>query len=94
MAKADLQSALANAGGGTRRKPQPGSAAGTETPRGKGREGTRPITVHFPVEVRNQIKIMAAENNTTMHRMIAEALNDLFAKYGKPEIAPLDGGKE
>lgn len=26
-----------------------------------------------------------------MTRLIAEAFNYLFAKYGKPEIAPMDG---
>jgi hypothetical protein len=38
--------------------------------------------------VRDQLKIMAVENRTTMHRLIVEAYNDLFAKYCKPEIAP------
>ena len=28
------------------------------------------------------------ENDTTVQNLLAEALNDLFAKYGKPEIAP------
>jgi hypothetical protein len=32
----------------------------------------------------------AAENHTTMQNLLAEAFNDLFAKYGKPEIAPKD----
>ena len=27
-------------------------------------------------------------NDTTVQNLLAEALNDLFAKYGKPEIAP------
>jgi hypothetical protein len=52
------------------------------------RQGVRPITVHFPQQVRDQIKILAAERHTTMQNVIAEAYNDLFAKYGKPEIAP------
>ena len=34
--------------------------------------------------------ILAAEHETTIQRLLAEALNDLFAKYGKPEIAPVD----
>jgi hypothetical protein len=44
--------------------------------------------VHFPKDVRDQLKILAVEKSTTMHNLLAEALNDLFAKYGKPEIAP------
>ena len=55
-----------------------------------GRRGTKPITVHFPKAVRDQLKILAVEQTTTVHRLIAEALNDLFGKYNKPRIAPLD----
>jgi len=32
---------------------------------------------------------LAADRDTTIQDLLAEALNDLFAKYGKPEIAPL-----
>jgi hypothetical protein len=28
------------------------------------------------------------QNNNTLHRLVAEAFNDVFAKYGKPETAP------
>ena len=56
-----------------------------------GRAGAVPITVHFPIEVRDQLKIMAIEQRRPMHRLIAEAFNVLFAKYGKPQIAPTDG---
>jgi hypothetical protein len=52
------------------------------------RAGTAPITGHFPKEVRDQLKILAIEKNSTLHKLMAEAYNDLFAKYGKPEIAP------
>jgi hypothetical protein len=31
-------------------------------------------------------KMMAAEQRRSIESMIGEALNDLFAKYGKPEI--------
>jgi hypothetical protein len=34
---------------------------------------------------------LAVEQGRTNEDMIAEALNDLFAKYGKAEIAPLKG---
>jgi hypothetical protein len=52
------------------------------------RAGTSPITGHFPREVRDQLKILAIERSATLHDLMAEAYNDLFAKYGKPEIAP------
>jgi hypothetical protein len=34
--------------------------------------------------------MLAAECETTIQALLAEALNDLFAKYGKPEIAPVE----
>jgi hypothetical protein len=55
-----------------------------------GRSGTKPITVHLPRAVRDQLKILAVEKETTLHRLIAEAVNDLFAKHGKPRIVPSD----
>ncbi len=52
------------------------------------RNGTAPITGHFPKQVRDQLKILAIEQDSTLYKLMAEAYNDLFAKYGKPEIAP------
>jgi len=52
------------------------------------RMDTAPITAHFPRQVRDQLKILAIEQGSTLHNLVAEAYNDLFAKYGKPEIAP------
>jgi hypothetical protein len=52
------------------------------------RSGTAPITGHFPRQVRDQLKILAIERGSTLYNLMAEAYNDLFAKYGKPEIAP------
>ena len=34
---------------------------------------------------------LAVERKTTVQNLMAEALNDLFAKYGKPEVSPLSG---
>lgn len=48
-----------------------------------------PITFHMPEEVREQLKHLAIERKKTVHNLGAEAFNDLFAKYGKPEIAPI-----
>jgi hypothetical protein len=58
------------------------------------RGGTAPITVHFPKNVRDQLKILAIEQGSTLHNIAAEAYNDLFAKYGKPEIAPHQPGEK
>jgi antitoxin-like ribbon-helix-helix protein len=38
--------------------------------------------------VRDQLKILAVQNGKTLRSLVAEAFNDLFAKHGKPEIAP------
>jgi hypothetical protein len=83
--KADLAGLLAETAGSTRHRkntPEPPKPVQIT------RKGTKPITVHFPKEVRDQLKILAVQNNTTMHNLAAEAFNDLFSKYGKPEIAP------
>ena len=52
------------------------------------RQGPRPITVHHPEAVRRQLKALAAEQGRNVEDMVGEALNLLFAKYRKPEIAP------
>lgn len=105
--KADLADVLRSAGGGTRRK-EKGQQENEDQVQVEGREeqkrgmpyqqpsrkATKPITVHFPKEVRNQLKILAVEHDNTMQDLIAEALNDLFAKYGKPEIAPVSSKAE
>ena len=53
-----------------------------------GREGKSNVTGYFPPEVKRQLRLLAAERNTTIQDLLAEALNDLFAKNGKPELAP------
>lgn len=97
MRKADLAAALAEQAGSTRRKveaPQP-TAFIVEMPRSTpyrqpGRVTLVPITAHFPKEVRRQLKGLAFEQDRTMHDLLAEALNDLFSRHGKPEICPRD----
>ena len=55
-----------------------------------GREGKSNVTGYYPPEVKKQLRLLAAEHDTTIQNLLAEALNDLFAKNGKPEIAPLE----
>jgi hypothetical protein len=55
-----------------------------------GRANRSNVTGYFPQEVKKQLRLLAAEKDTTIQRLLAEALNDLFAKNGKPEIAPLE----
>jgi len=89
--KANLTELLAETGGSARHKKSAKrtNVTSSEAPQpAKGRTGTSPITVHFPKQVRDQLKILAVQNDKTLHSLVAEAFNDLFAKYGKPEIAP------
>jgi hypothetical protein len=48
---------------------------------------TRMIGGHFAPEVAMQLRMIAAEDDTTIQNLLAEALDDLFAKRGKPRIA-------
>ena len=89
--KADLATLLAETSGSARHKrPAAERPAGpkAKAPVSKGRGGMSPITVHFPKQVRDQLKILAVQSDTTLQSLVAEAFNDLFAKHGKPEIAP------
>ncbi|MGA9472720.1 MAG: ribbon-helix-helix domain-containing protein, partial [Terriglobales bacterium] len=89
--KANLSELLAETGGSARHRKNPieqPSAPKAKTQTQAGRGGTSPITVHFPKQVRDQLKILAVQNGKTLHSLVAEAFNDLFAKHGKPEIAP------
>jgi predicted HicB family RNase H-like nuclease len=85
MSKPNLATAIRSAGGSTRHSvPEPVNKAYKQP----SRQGTKPITAHYPKEVSDRLKILAVEQDTTLQDLIAEALNDLFAKYGKPEIVP------
>jgi hypothetical protein len=59
------------------------------------REGMENLTGYFPPAVKNQMLELSVErrratgHKVTIQDLIAEAVNDLFAKYGKPEIAPV-----
>jgi hypothetical protein len=64
------------------------AAAEQAAPVQPSRIGTKAITVHFPEEVRRQLKTMAAEQGRSIEDMVGEALNLLFARYRKAEIAP------
>ena len=62
----------------------------TENPHYRpGRANKVNLTGYFPPEVKKQLRMMCAEQDKTIQQILAEALNDLFAKHGKPEIAPM-----
>jgi hypothetical protein len=44
---------------------------------------------HFAPEVQTALKIIAAEERTTVQALLAEGINAVFAKRRKPEIADI-----
>jgi hypothetical protein len=84
--KANLSELLADTAGSTRsRKPAAASAAQNQP----GDQRGRLLGSHVPAEAKDQFKLLAAEQKKSIDNLHAEALNDLFAKYGKPEICPI-----
>ena len=56
--------------------------------RAPSRIGLVPVSGHFPKEVRRQMKQLGATYDRTIQDLLAEAINDLFAKHGKPPACP------
>jgi len=85
-----LASALRSSGATVAATPAPAGEAVEPVPSSgqPSRQATKAITVHFPEEVRRQLKAMAGEQGRYIDDMVAEAFNLLFAKYRKAEIAP------
>lgn len=96
MSKRPNLAAVAAAAGSTRRLdagagPAPaGREVREQSAPPKTRVGTKQIAAHFPEDVAWQLRGLAVERKTTVQNLMAEALNDLFAKHGKPEVAPMD----
>jgi hypothetical protein len=47
---------------------------------------------HFAPEVQTALKIVTAQERTTVQALLAEGINSVFAKRGKPEIAEFTAG--
>jgi antitoxin-like ribbon-helix-helix protein len=96
--KTAKKSALAAAGlksaAGRQTKTAPAPAA-VRLPKGKTAAGTVLIGGHYPPEVRRILLLVQAEPENTgknLKRLLGEAINDLCAKYGKPQ--PYRGEEE
>ena len=50
------------------------------------RIGKASVTGYFEPGVRRQLRKLAADSDATIQALLGEALNDLFAKHGLPEI--------
>lgn len=89
MAKGNaLQAVLDRAKAGGDSAPSPATPAEAPAARGAqgGRQGTKLIGGHFPPEISTQLRILAAEEGTTVQRLLAEALDDLFVKKGRNRV--------
>lgn len=56
------------------------------------RPQSKQVAAFCPPEVRTQLKVVAAEQRRDVQDLLAEALNLIFAKYGRAEIAPRKAG--
>ncbi|OED42087.1 hypothetical protein AB833_07965 [Chromatiales bacterium (ex Bugula neritina AB1)] len=66
-------------------------ADGADTTGGRARDNTVLVGAHFPKHVLRQLRLIAAEEDTTNQALIAEALDLLFLKKGKQKIDSLIG---
>ena len=57
------------------------------------RIGKASVTGYFAPIVRRQLRKLAADSDTTIQALLGEALNDLFAKHGLPEIVESEQGQ-
>ena len=51
------------------------------------RIGKKTVAAHFDPAVSKQLKHLGLERDSSTQALLREAINDLFAKYGKPPIA-------
>ena len=65
--------------------PQPVEKTRTATP--SNRLGKKSITGWFEADVLKQLKMIGLDKDMSIQQMVGEALNDFFAKNGKPQIA-------
>jgi hypothetical protein len=73
------------------RQPSPKPSAMVEIPDAAGkppaRQGRKVVSGHFAPEVSKQLKLLALERDTSLQDLLAEAIDDLFAKYQKGPVA-------
>ena len=89
--KTDLKDALQQSGGKLpalqNRKLRKMDQVPVDRQQSPSRVGKKPVTVYYGKEAHLQLKILAAEKETTLQGLHEDALNALFVKHGKPPIA-------
>ena len=73
--------------------PPTNRAPAAEPARAPSRISTKQIAGHFAPEVAWQLRELAVQRRTTSQVLLAEALNLLFEKYGKPVLASIEPGR-
>ena len=66
---------------------QPTEKIRTVSPTPSNRLGKKSITGWFDADVLKQLKMIGLDKDMSIQQMVGEALNDYFAKNGKPQIA-------
>ena len=69
--------------------PEPPAPKGSAGP-APSRAGKASVTGYFAPAVRRQLRRLAADRDTTLQALLGEAVNDLFAKHGLPELVERD----
>jgi hypothetical protein len=57
------------------------------------RAETRQVSGHFKPDVAQALRLIAAEQGRDIQEILAEALNMVFARYGKPTRAEISSGR-
>lgn len=87
MKKSTLLTGMAAAAG----KPTAvADAAPSQQRPGKASGETIMIGAHYPAEVRKALKFLEADTGRKLKPLLAEAINDLCAKYGKPQPCTIE----
>ncbi len=79
-------------------KPTPVTAA-PEPPRvvsyrrAETRAATRQLSGHFPAEDVQAFRVLAAEQDRDVQELLAEAINMIFERYGKPNRIEITSGR-
>lgn len=80
-------------------KPAPAPAAQPEPPRvvayrkAETRAATRQLSGHFPAEDVQAFRVLAAEQDRDVQELLAEAINMVFERHGKPNRIEITSGR-
>lgn len=67
-------------------KPKASAPARSESYRAPSREGKTNITAYLVPGFKSSLRLIQARNGASLQALVAEALNDLFAKYNVPTV--------